>query len=56
MIVVRESFSPWPQHSEPGFVPTEVRHKIGTGGPGVTRVCVEGREDVEQVFDIRVLR
>jgi hypothetical protein len=35
MMVIRESFDPWSQHSGPRFVPTEVRHKISTGGPGV---------------------
>lgn len=31
-------------------------HEIATGGPDVVGVCVDGCEDIEQMFDIRVLR
>ena len=37
-------------------MPIEVHCKIGTGVPDFVRVCVEGREDVEQMFGVHVFR
>ena len=55
-MVVRESLYPWPQHCGPRLIPAEVRYKVGTAAPDTVRVRIEGREDVEQVSDVRVLR
>ena len=55
-MIIRESFYFWSQHSEPWFVPLEVSNEIGAGVPGVIRNRVEGCEDIEEVFNIHVLR
>jgi hypothetical protein len=55
-MVIWESFYLWHQHSEPWLVFMEMIQKISTGVPGVVRIHVKGCEDIEQVFDIHVLR
>ena len=55
-MVIRESFDLRPQHDQPPFAPIEVPRESNTGTPDTGRVWVNGREDVEQVLNIHILR
>ena len=55
-MVVREILYPWRQRCGPRLTLAEVRYEVGTGAPDTVRVRIEGREDVEQVSDVRVLQ
>ena len=56
VMIVWETFNPWPQNRESLLVPKEVLHEIRTSIPDPVRVGVDRREDIEQVFNIYVLR
>jgi hypothetical protein len=55
-MVIREPFDLSPQHGKPRFVPIYVVHEMKTGIPDVGRVFVDGCEDIEEVFDVHILR
>ena len=55
-MVIRESFDPRPQNDESIFVSHEMYHEVVTGIPDAVRVQVDSCEDIEQVFNVYVLR
>jgi hypothetical protein len=55
-VIIRKPLDPQPQHGLPRFAPAEVYQKAGASSPDFIRVRVDGREDIEQVLDIPILR
>ena len=55
-MVIWETFDLWTQNRLSWFVPIEVEHKVCACIPVPTRVRVDGREDIEQMLDIHILR
>ena len=54
-MTIGKAFDLGPEHSLSWLVPIEVLHKVATSSPDVVSVCVDRRENIEQVLHIYVL-
>src|ERR1700753_698588 len=56
VMIIGKVLNFWPQNSLPRLLSIEVSQKVFTGSPDLVRVRVDGRENIEQMLNIRILR